>query len=71
MAPELLIHDQSNSCVSDIYSLGMIFWEITAKCTVPFKNTEEIFVANNYCRGEREEIPSETPAVLKEIIQGC
>ncbi|CAG8626964.1 829_t:CDS:1, partial [Racocetra persica] len=35
MAPEVL-EDKEFSKQSDIYSLGMVIWEIAAKCTTPF-----------------------------------
>lgn len=72
MAPELLTKHKKHTTYSDIYALGMIIWEITAQKTVPFAYAENnVDVLMCHLRGEKEEIPTETPEPLKEIIQAC
>lgn len=71
LAPEIIVKNQPHSFETDIYSLGMIFWEIAAKCTKPFSDTEDCFIINKHFWNEKETIPNKTPAILKEIIEGC
>ncbi|WNE39998.1 MAG: Serine/threonine-protein kinase PknD [Mycoplasmataceae bacterium] len=72
MAPEVL-RSEKHSYQSDIYSLGMVLWEIVAQETVPFKqfkdNTPIIFQVGG--GNLQETIPTDTPAELAEIIELC
>lgn len=73
MAPELL-RDTNNpkySEQSDIYALGMIVWEIAAKCTTPFKEVDNNLVGLHILRGGREVIPNDIPENIQGIIQKC
>ncbi|WNE40093.1 MAG: hypothetical protein GBAus27B_000160 [Mycoplasmataceae bacterium] len=58
---------------SDIYSLGMVFWEICAKNTAPSNEIKNNFTVmyNVGTNGLRETIPLDTPSKLKEIIADC
>ncbi|WNE41207.1 MAG: Serine/threonine-protein kinase PknD [Mycoplasmataceae bacterium] len=72
MAPEVL-KSEKHSYQSDIYSLGMVMWEIVAKKTVPFQQFLEIWpIIINVGGGNLQEtIPDETPQELREIIELC
>ncbi|MCE8159264.1 MAG: protein kinase [Candidatus Moeniiplasma glomeromycotorum] len=70
MAPELL-KGEKYSEQSDIYALGMIIWEIAAKCTAPFKDTEYNLVGFHIINGGRETIPNDAPENIQEIIRQC
>jgi serine/threonine protein kinase len=72
MAPESL-RGNRHSYQSDIYSLGMVIWEIIAKETLPFKqfNNDFVIIFNVGGNGLREEIPTNTPEELTEIINSC
>ena len=72
MAPEVL-REQKHSYQSDIYSLGMVMWEISAKNTVPFQQFSEIWpIILNVGDGSlKETIPADTPQELKEIVELC
>lgn len=71
MAPEV-IRKQKYSEQSDIYSLGMIIWEISAKCTVPFKNFDDASVIfKTVFSNEKETIPNDIPQNIQGIIKGC
>ncbi|KLL03576.1 MAG: serine/threonine protein kinase [Mycoplasmataceae bacterium RV_VA103A] len=69
MAPETL-RGQKCSEQSDIYSLGMVIWEIAAKCTTPFKGIYNILLYVSINNG-REIIPEETPKNIRDIIESC
>ncbi|WNE40368.1 MAG: Serine/threonine-protein kinase PknD [Mycoplasmataceae bacterium] len=77
MAPENFKNGDSfvprQSKYSDIYSLGMIMWEICAKNAFPFNHLkDDVAVMFGIGSGTlREEIPTETPAELAEIIELC
>lgn len=72
MAPEVL-RKNNHSYQSDIYSLGMIMWEIAAKEIIPFKqiNNNHAVIYNIVFNNLREDIPTDTPEELKEIVQSC
>jgi serine/threonine protein kinase len=82
LAPEVL-GGTKHSYYSDIYSLGLVMWEIVAKNTKPFQHYEsDINVIFNLGRKrknendeykdiEKETIPTDTPQDLAEIINKC
>ncbi|KAF9973201.1 hypothetical protein BGZ73_003587 [Actinomortierella ambigua] len=72
MAPEALALRPKYSTKSDMYSLGMVMWEMASDCTTPFREQRDNFVVVGYIRqGEREEIPDETPAEYRTWIERC
>ncbi|KAG0224390.1 hypothetical protein BGW41_005144 [Actinomortierella wolfii] len=72
MAPELLGARPKYSTKSDMYSLGMVMWEIAANCTVPFKDQPDIhIVINIVMRGERELLPDDVPMEYSQWVQRC
>lgn len=72
MAPEFLI-DGIFTNKSDIYSLAILFWEIFARDTVPYKNLNEV----NFLIGEPEILkkrplmPKNINIEIKELIESC
>lgn len=57
---------------SDVYSLGMVFWEISSKKTLPFKNLNDQAVIYNVAfENLREDIASDTPKKIEKIIISC
>ncbi|KAG0260885.1 hypothetical protein DFQ27_003298, partial [Actinomortierella ambigua] len=72
MAPELLTLRPKYSFKSDMYALGMVMWEMAADCTVPFEEQgDNSIIADLVRKGEREDIPEETPADYKSWIERC
>jgi len=69
-APETLTDDDRYTDKADIYSLGIIFWEI-ASCQFPYAKLKDSAVLIYVHYGERLEIPSTCPADFKEIIELC
>ncbi|CAG8475792.1 5212_t:CDS:2 [Cetraspora pellucida] len=77
LAPELLNRpinyndDIPYSKKTDIYSLGMLFWELTSGCQ-PFKNYPcHILLYNDIIRGFREKIIPETPKEYSNLYIKC
>uniref|UniRef100_A0A061R5V2 Tkl protein kinase n=1 Tax=Tetraselmis sp. GSL018 TaxID=582737 RepID=A0A061R5V2_9CHLO len=75
MAPEILLH-QAYSKSADIYSLGVILWELLTK-QVPFVELQHgadlhkpmmIHVAEEKLRPR---FPAKTPTAIRELIQSC
>ncbi|KAG0234249.1 hypothetical protein BGW42_006754, partial [Actinomortierella wolfii] len=72
MAPELLGARPKYSTKSDMYSLGMVMWEMAANCTVPFKDQpDEHIVVSIVKNGEREKLPDDVPREYSQWVQRC
>lgn len=72
MAPELFSVRPQYSTQSDIYSLGMVMWEIGSRKVLPFDNVLDNFVIMKCVQsGERETIPDNTPSDYAETIKRC
>lgn len=71
-APELFQFSQAKETMkSDIWSLGMVFWEIASR-RLPFSDIlEDMRVMFFIAQGAKQEIPSDTPKELSEIILEC
>ena len=71
MAPELFSQKPVvYSTQSDIYALGMLFWEIAAR-EWPFVNVNKTDIPYLIQQGIREQIPSDCPKPFAEIIKDC
>ncbi|KAG0252473.1 hypothetical protein DFQ27_008058, partial [Actinomortierella ambigua] len=72
MAPELFVDRPMCSTKSDVYSLGMVMWEMAANCTTPFKayhdNATVIALVKD---GKREHLPVGTPAHYRAWVEQC
>ncbi|KAF9966699.1 hypothetical protein BGZ73_000893, partial [Actinomortierella ambigua] len=73
MAPELMLDaDPKYSTKSDMYSLGMVMWEMAAHCTRPFKDLgDDKEVAELVVMGVREVFPEDTPDDYSEWVKRC
>ncbi len=74
MAPELFTKKPEFTFKADIYSVGMIFWEIvTGK--IPWETTEPGVIMAFVMTGQREELPppSDTPQLksIAKLIEFC
>lgn len=70
MAPEV-IEDLKLSKKSDVYSYGVVIWEICTRQR-PFESfPSDHAVMTAVCNGERPHIPEDCPAFLQEIIRSC
>ncbi len=71
MAPELFKRRAEITTAADIWSLGMVLWELASR-EIPFKDAQNQLQAATWIKdGEKEEIPSDCPAELKGIIESC
>lgn len=71
MAPELFQRGTKFSKHADIYSFGMVLWEIASRA-VPFADALNQAVLMDWVKkGEQEEIPEKTPEGFAKLIAKC
>ncbi len=71
MAPELATSDNGCTKQSDIYSLGITFWELASR-EIPFKKVAKpALIPMRASQGVRDEIPADCPAKLASLIKAC
>jgi len=69
-APETFSIDNPYTHKADIYSLGIIFWEI-ASCQVPYEGVDEYSIMNSVEKGKRPQILESCPGEFKDLIERC
>lgn len=71
MAPELFLPDGKHSFKSDVYSYGVVMWQLTTR-KKPFMNAASPHIATTWVtQGVREKIPENTPPQLASLIGKC
>jgi len=70
MAPELFKRKAVYTQKSDIYSLGITFWELAAR-KIPYAEDSQGAIPAFVQQGEREDIPADCPEKLSYLIQQC
>jgi serine/threonine protein kinase len=71
MAPELFDDEPKVTTASDIYSFGMVLWELVTR-QLPYTKAPNPMVAARWIeKGKKEEIPGDCPSELKRIIESC
>jgi len=71
MAPELFDDEPQVTKASDIYSLGVVYWELVTRA-IPFaKAPNQQVVLGWVMRGKKETIPEDCPGLLKTLINDC
>lgn len=68
-APEIL-RKKSFTESSDIYSLGIIYWEL-ASCKIPYEGKEVNTIREFVLAGDRLKIPNGTPKSFRKVIEKC
>lgn len=69
-APEVLKRSKASKA-SDIYSCGMVFWEI-ASTKIPYEETlDNEVVGKSIKDGKKEDIPSSCPFTYGSVISRC
>lgn len=70
MAPELFEDEGARTLAADIYSVGVILWELSARKKF-FANAKTARVPFLINQGKREDIPVETPPKMAALIKSC
>ncbi|KAG0223191.1 hypothetical protein BGW42_006068, partial [Actinomortierella wolfii] len=72
IAPEIFEDRPNYSAKSDMYSFGMVMWEMAANSTIPFKDHHDYSVIMSLVKkGAREKLPEDTPANYRAWVQRC
>lgn len=70
-APELFVKDTLTTPESDVYSYGMVMWEMATQ-RIPFQEAVTEMVAIHWIiEGKQEKFPEECPNGYKEIVKRC
>ena len=69
MAPELF-QRKLNGAATDMYSLGMVLWEILT-CKIPFVGMQACAIVGTVMGGGREELPDKCHPVFRSMIMAC
>ena len=70
-APETFKRGFKPTSSMDVYSYGMVLWEIASR-EIPFSDAPDEITAMGFIKdGEKENIPAECPKVYGEIVQTC
>jgi tRNA A-37 threonylcarbamoyl transferase component Bud32 len=70
MAPETLSVKAKYSKKSDVYGMGIVFFEIAAR-EIPYAGTDPMIVLNEVQKGVRPDVPNETPRKFANIMTWC
>ena len=68
-APELLKFGKPSKA-SDVYSLGVVFWELATGC-VPYEDVDEAVLCQGVKNGDRLEIPADVPPAFTSLISSA
>ena len=70
MAPESHMRKEF-STATDVWSFGIVMWEIHNPTELPYKDLNNIEVATNTCMGTRLEIPKSYPPTVADVMKAC
>ncbi len=70
MAPELFARKPEYTTKTDIFSYGIVLWELAAH-EYPFKDATPFAVPMLVLKGDREEFPPDTPPGYAQLAQQC
>jgi serine/threonine protein kinase len=70
IAPEVII-GRETTFASDIYSIGMLMWEISSGQPPFINHKHDYFLAMNIINGMRPRIIPETPLMYKKLMEQC
>lgn len=70
MAPECHLRNEF-SPATDVWSFGVVMWEMYNPKETPYKGMRNTEVAANVCMGTTLPIPHEYPETVKSIMNAC
>ena len=59
------------SPATDVWSFGVVMWEMCNPTELPYKGLSNPEVAANVCMGTRLDIPSAYPPTVADIMKAC
>jgi len=70
--PQLLEDGAEYTAAADVYSLGMVLWELLTR-KQPFEDAESYSVLFEWLKvdGKQEELPEGAPAVASDLVESC
>ncbi|CAF2974509.1 unnamed protein product [Rotaria sp. Silwood2] len=68
MAPELFDSEKKHTKASDVYALGVCFWEVATRC-IPYRGMNLPSALLRVHLGQRLEVPSGVPEDFEAVIQ--
>ncbi|KAF9976998.1 hypothetical protein BGZ73_007304 [Actinomortierella ambigua] len=72
MAPELFAARPKYSTKSDMFSLGVVMWEMAVNCTIPFQDQlDDDIVVGLVKSGVRQKLPDDTPPEYRQWVERC
>ncbi|XP_072042860.1 uncharacterized protein [Amphiura filiformis] len=71
MAPEVISMQLMRSPKSDVFSFGIVVWEIVTTEIPFFMIIGDFKIMRAICDGKRPEIPDDCPSELKYLMQSC
>jgi len=70
MAPEVFQGDGSYTAAIDVFSFGIILWEIVAR-RIPYTDLQTWAIPEKVVDGLRPIIPEDCPTDLKQLMESC
>jgi len=70
IAPEIFSNKKLYSEKADVYSYGMILWELITR-EMPFDDTETFTIPVLVTKGKRPKIPKTTPKEWSKLVKKC
>lgn len=70
MAPES-IWSRAFSTASDVWSFGILQWEMFYPDRLPYQNMENMECAVNVARGYRLPLPRKSPSIVRRVMKAC
>ncbi|CAF3893992.1 unnamed protein product [Rotaria sp. Silwood1] len=67
-APELFKFSEKNTTASDVYALGIVFWELATRC-IPYEHTDDAVIRVCVMAQQRLDIPVDVPPAFASLIQ--
>ena len=70
MAPES-ISKKTFSTASDVWSYGVLLWEMFHPCEMPYSHLDNIQLIIEVSKGSTLPVPKESPAIVSKIMRAC